>query len=457
MANSTKPVVYFIFRTNRGPKSTRFGGFITRLKKSPGLPNVDYKTVALEDLTFCIDKSGHGFIYGKDGHTVFEDASFVYFKSWEVVPEFASMVVSYLQAKGIPFEDAAVAHAGVHKPSQTWKLWSHGVPVVPTISSYTVPNREFLESTIGAAPYIVKPAKGEKGIGVLKAETYDALVGQIAKKPEGYIIQPFIENEGDYRVMVYGYEVRGALFRRSVEGSILNNTSQGGTSTYIEAEDIDEKIASLSTKAARAVEHAIAGVDVVVDTDGISRVLEVNQGSQIVTGHFVEEKTKAFSDFMRERLIDRYMRRQPNNRLEVIGRYTYVNLPELGAKHIFAKVDTGAYQSAMHATNIHEVDTPTGKELEFTILEGHHRVEKSLPPSRAQEYERAVVRNSFGIMQVRYVIKTRISINGRMMKTGITLTDRKDMVSPILLGRRFLRGRYLVNVEINGKGMVREV
>jgi hypothetical protein len=39
-----------------------------------------------------------------------------------------------------------------------------------------------------------------------------------------------------------------------------------------------------------------------------------------------------------------------------------------------------------------------------------------------------------------------------MMKTGITLTDRKDMVAPVLLGRRFLRGRYIVNVELSRIG-----
>lgn len=454
MDSKLKPVVYFVFRSNAGPTSTRFGGFVRRLKKYGDMPEADYKTVALEDMTFVIDSRGLARIVDTAGETLFEDASLVYFKSWEAMPETTAMVVSYLKAKGIPFEDAAAAHAGVHKPSQTWRLWSQGVSVVPTINAYSVPPKELVEQALGAGPYIVKPAKGEKGLGVVKGETYDALIAQLGDRPADFIIQPFIANDGDYRVMVYGHEVRGALLRKGVAGSIVNNTSRGGTSEFVEASEVPGGIAKLAVAAARAVEHAIAGVDIIVDREGAAYVLEVNQGSQIVTGHFVDKKAAAFADFIRERLVNRYGRRVPNNRLEVIGRYTYVNLPELGAKHIFAKVDTGAYQSAIHATDIHEVDTPRGKELEFTILAGHHKVEKELPPSRAAEYQKVMVRNSFGIVQARYVIQTRIAINGRMMKTGITLTDRKDMVAPILLGRRFLRGRYLVNVEINGRGNV---
>lgn len=457
MARVRKPVIYFVFRTNTGPTSTRFGGFVARLKKAGHMPDADYRSVALEDLMFTIDLRGIATITDREGNEQFSDASFVYFKSWEALPEIASMVVSYLRAKGIPFEDAAVGHAGVHKPSQTWKLWAAGVPVIPTISSWFAPSEKRLTDTLGNGPYIIKPAKGEKGRGISKADSYADVIALLAEHPSDWLIQPFIANEGDYRVMTYGYEVSGALYRKGRKGSIVNNTSQGGTSDFVDANTLDKNITNVAIAAARAVEHAVAGVDVVVDQAGIPRVLEVNQGSQIVTGHHTDKKMAAFGDFITERISDRYSRRQPNNRLTVIGRYVHVNLPELGIKQVFAKVDTGAYQSAIHATNIREVETESGVVLEFTVLEGHKTADtRHAKTSTAHEYEKVVVRNSFGVKQVRYVIKTRISINGRMMKTGITLTDRKDMISPILLGRRFLRGRYLVNVEMGARGTVED-
>lgn len=453
MVRETKPVIYFVFRTNSGPTSTRFGGFVTRLKKTGHMPDADYRCVALEDLTFVIDLQGNGVILDREGNEQFADASFVYFKSWEALPETASMVVSYLKAKGIPFEDAAVAYAGMHKPSQTWKLWATGVAVIPTVNSFHVLPETLLTEKLGFGPYIIKPARGEKGRGIQIAETYKDIISITNSHPIDWLVQPYIANEGDYRVMTYGYEVRGALLRKAAEGSIVNNTSQGGASEFVEPAALPVGIVSVSVAAARAVEHAIAGVDVVVDAQGVPRVLEVNQGSQIVTGHHTDKKMAAFGEYISERIVERYSRKKTNNRLPVIGRYVSANLPELGAKRVFAKIDTGAYQSAIHATNIHEVETPEGMVLEFTILEGHNKtLDGQTKPSRAHEYEKVTVKNSFGVQQVRYVIKTRIAINGRMMKTGLTLTDRKNMVAPLLLGRRFLRGRYLVNVELARKG-----
>lgn len=449
-----KPVIYFVFRINEGPTSTRFGGFVSRLKKTGFMPDAEYKTVALSDLSFVIDENNFASIYDKQGEKQFHDASFVYFKSWEGMPEIASMVVSYLRSQGVPYEDKAVSHTSVGKASQLWKLWSQGVAVIPTIVTSGYLDQSMMQEAIGVGPYLIKPVDGQKGEGIVVLDSLEEVKQAIAADPTGWVIQPFIPNEGDYRVLCYGYEVRGAMYRQAAKGMIVNNTSQGGTSSYVEPETIPTDIAKLAVKAANAVQYAVAGVDVLVDAAGKAHVLEVNQGSQIVTGHHVNKKMAAFAGFISERIVDRFGRRQPNNQLAFIGRNVYVNLPELGVKRVFAKVDTGAYQSSIHATNIREVKTKDGVALEFTILEGHSATEgHEVKPTRVREYKKVDIRSSFGTMQTRYVIRTRISINGRMIKTGLTLSDRKDMIAPILLGRRFLRGRYIVNVEMGAKGV----
>ena len=449
MTKQTLPVVYFVFRRNAGPISTRFGGFVRRLVKPGAMPEADYRTVALEELIFALSVSSCAAIYNNNGTQVFHDASFVYFKSWESMPEEASMIASYLQAKGIPFEDQAVRHAGMHKASQFWKLWAADVPVVPTIVASELPALAFVREALGNAPYLVKPIHGEKGRGVEKIDSYDAL----PKNLKGLVLQPFINNDGDYRVMTYGYAVRGALHRKGKSGAVVNNTSQGAASEYVESTELPEATRKIAEKAARTVEYAVAGVDVMTDREGKSYVLEVNQGSQIVTGHFTDKKIAAFAEFMNERVDERYARQKQNSKLNTIGRYVHVNFPDFGVKQVFAKVDTGAYQSSVHATDICEVEENGVKYLEFSLFDGHGKTANhKIPKCRVSEYEITTVKNSFGLQQTRYVIKTRIAINGRMMKTGITLADRKDMVAPVLLGRRFLRGRYLVNVELSRIG-----
>lgn len=444
-----RPVVYVVFRSNAGPKSTRFGGFATRLKRLANMPDAEYKAVALEDLRFTVDRQQRATVTDETGQELFNDASLVYFKSWESLPEEASMLASFLEAKGIPFEDRAVRRAGVHKASQTWRLWAQGVTVVPTIASSKLPEHSVVEKTLGAAPYLVKPIHGEKGRGVERFDSYDDL----PKDMNGFLLQTFVENKGDYRVLVYGYTVRGALFRQASEGAVVNNTSAGGTSKFIEKEDLPLSLQRLAVKAARTVEYAVAGVDVMVGSDGVERILEVNQGSQIVTGHFVEKKAEAFAEFLRERLDERYARNVQNDKLTVIGRYVNVNFPEFGVKNVFAKVDTGAYQSAVHATDIREITEFGETFLEFSLLDGHGKTKgHKTPVCRVADYEKTFVKSSNGQREPRYLVKTRLSINGRMMKTGVTLTDRKNMVAPVLLGRRFLRGRYVVNVELSRPG-----
>jgi glutathione synthase/RimK-type ligase-like ATP-grasp enzyme len=446
----SKPIVYIVFRFDYGKKSTRYEGFVNRMKNGNFLPDAEYRCIALSELVYVIDKNGIAGIFDKDGVEVLHDASFVYFKSWEKMPEKASAIAIYLQAKGIPFEDHHILYAGHTKLPQMFRLWASGISVIPSVSTKVLPAKSFIENAIGDAPYIVKPASGEKGNDNYLCQSYDDISKIEDFTDRQWLIQPYIENEGDYRIWVYGYEVYGAIFRQAAEGSHLNNTSKGGTSAFISPTELDDDIIRISRKAAKAVENAVAGVDILPAGDGRYYVLEVNQGSQIVTGHEREKKMAAFGQYMDSRLHSSYKRIKQPNRLAIIGRHVKVNIPEFKVKDILAKVDTGAYQSALHASNIKEVTLPDGaKALEFIMLDGHERADGKSKKCIAHEYDIVSVTNTSGVPEVRYRIKTAISLGGRMMKTPITLTDRSDMMSPLLLGRRFLRGRYLVNVELS--------
>jgi hypothetical protein len=56
------------------------------------------------------------------------------------------------------------------------------------------------------------------------------------------------------------------------------------------------------------------------------------------------------------------------------------------------------------------------------------------------------VKSSNGISESRPMIKTTIQLFGEHHEILLTLTNRGDMSHPVLLGRRFLRNKFLVDV-----------
>lgn len=136
----------------------------------------------------------------------------------------------------------------------------------------------------------------------------------------------------------------------------------------------------------------------------------------------------------------------------IIGREELINLPGLGLEKIAAKVDTGAYTSALHVHNI-ELKKVNGEEvLFFNLLDPSHPryEEKTL---RAKVIKKKKIKNSFGHCEERYIIKMPISIYDRSIEVEFSLTNRCEMKYPVLLGRKLLKqGRFIVDVSRRNLG-----
>jgi hypothetical protein len=131
----------------------------------------------------------------------------------------------------------------------------------------------------------------------------------------------------------------------------------------------------------------------------------------------------------------------------IIGRAESIDFPEVLLVDVPAKTDTGAYISAIHATDIKEVTRNGKKKLKFTLL-GHH---SSFSYSREMEvsnYSTKLIENSFGAKQQRYLVNFKVRLAGKVFKADFTLADRSSKVFPILLGRTFLNRRYMVDTDI---------
>lgn len=131
----------------------------------------------------------------------------------------------------------------------------------------------------------------------------------------------------------------------------------------------------------------------------------------------------------------------------VIGRREIVDFPKINLYGITAKIDTGAYTAALHCHDIEVREIGNKLALHFKLLDPTH------PEYNEQEhifysFFEKDIKNSFGVLERRYVIKTSIRIAGRSIKSVISLTDRGNMRYPVLIGRKLLKNKFIVDVSL---------
>ena len=131
----------------------------------------------------------------------------------------------------------------------------------------------------------------------------------------------------------------------------------------------------------------------------------------------------------------------------VVGRRELVDFPQFQLWGVEAKVDTGAYTSAIHCSNIRVETGVDGRQiLHVQLLDPSHSNFDGSPMQFA-EFGLRDIKSSNGEVQERYVIRAVLRIFGQDFDTEFSLSDRSDMKYPVLLGRLLLRhGRFVVDV-----------
>jgi len=130
----------------------------------------------------------------------------------------------------------------------------------------------------------------------------------------------------------------------------------------------------------------------------------------------------------------------------IIGRRELVSFPLLKLQNIEAKIDTGAFTSAIHCTKIEEVTCPDGTRIiRFRLLDPSH------PQYHQQEFEFSRysvrdIKSSFGQVQERFIIRTQIQLFDEIIEADFSLSDRSDLKYPVLIGRALLQNNFIVDV-----------
>ena len=129
----------------------------------------------------------------------------------------------------------------------------------------------------------------------------------------------------------------------------------------------------------------------------------------------------------------------------IIGRIVKIDLPEFGIFNIEAKIDTGAFNSAIHCTNMKEEMTPSGMILVFTLLDPKHSAFNGKRYS-SHNFRMKIVKSSVGEQQKRYQVITKMILAGREIEVSLNLSDRKKMTKSVLIGRTAIAKNFLVDV-----------
>lgn len=129
---------------------------------------------------------------------------------------------------------------------------------------------------------------------------------------------------------------------------------------------------------------------------------------------------------------------------KTIGWREWVQLPDLGVDEIKAKVDTGADNSSLHAFELERFEDNGVPMVRFQI---HPRQRKRRPSIEcvAEVVKERRVKNPGGRAEMRPVIRTTLIIGGEQLDALVNLTTRDEMTFRMLLGRRTVRGRFLID------------
>lgn len=226
------------------------------------------------------------------------DYDLIYFKTYFKKAEVATSIAEYAQTYNIAFIDSEVAtYHAYTKVSQYAKLARAGVAIPKSIIvSYMMLLDQFawFESELGL-PFILKDAAADKGANnyLIKSQKDFKKVAQQANKQKSYYVaQQFIENDGDYRLIVMNRNVELIIERKAVDSKThLNNTSTGGSAVLKNSNEMSSALKSLAVKSAIVTHREIAGVDIIEDKrTGDWYVLEVNNSPQLASGAFMNEK-----------------------------------------------------------------------------------------------------------------------------------------------------------------------
>lgn len=134
-----------------------------------------------------------------------------------------------------------------------------------------------------------------------------------------------------------------------------------------------------------------------------------------------------------------------NSSHQIIGRLESIDFPDWNIYDIDAKIDTGAYTSSLHCHHIQPYEQEGKDFVKFNLLDPSHETYND-KLFKLPIYRKKVVKSSNGETEERYIIKAQVKILDNLLEAELSLTDRSEMRYPVLIGRKLLNDRFVVDV-----------
>lgn len=268
-----------------------------------GDEEVTFAVTTLDKLVFTIE-NGDVSIFDTYTKKDLAEYDLVHFRNVALFTDFARAITLYMKHHDRQaFEEVDVDIPEYGKLSQMFLFAQNNVPVPSTWATWDAQNIEALvdEKNI-SLPFILKANNGIKGQDNYLIRTKEQLCKVVTENSNTqFVIQEFIPNDGDYRVLCFA-DAAPLIFKRvAAEGSHLNNTSRGGSSFEIGVDDFDPSALELSRKAARLTRRALAGVDAIQDNKtGEWFILEVNANPALSSGTLLDRKVVGYKKMIKE-------------------------------------------------------------------------------------------------------------------------------------------------------------
>lgn len=130
---------------------------------------------------------------------------------------------------------------------------------------------------------------------------------------------------------------------------------------------------------------------------------------------------------------------------KIIGTVDLIDFPDHEISNVPCKIDTGADASAIHCEKIHLVEKDGIEHLAFILLDREYEAYTGEWVTTA-DFKEKRIKSSFGDFEFRYQVRLPVILFGKRYRSRFTLTNRAMMKYPVLLGKSFLKNRYLVDV-----------
>jgi hypothetical protein len=132
--------------------------------------------------------------------------------------------------------------------------------------------------------------------------------------------------------------------------------------------------------------------------------------------------------------------------LPLIGRKERVSFPVWDLHRVRAKVDTGAFSSALHVASYELIEDDQGGTLLRMVVCLSRRRPEHVKRIEEPVVKMVKVRSSSGCETFRPLIEPVVRLGHVTRRVRLTVTDRSKMRCRMLLGRHAIAGLFLVDV-----------